>query len=129
MGQIMHDDPLSVLEDLLSRRQRLWERSIYYWGASERSPSYGPQDQAEWDQVIKDLHDVEQALAAHAHVLRTRHAGLFAQWVAERRLQHERRLTAPDVKRWEVESLSGTIARWERFLLENYSDFYLWMSW
>lgn len=125
----MNGDPLEGLEELLRRRQELWGLSIYYWGASERSPSYGPDDQAAWDKVTEEIRETERMISALAQRLRTLEPARFADWVADRRRQHELRLASPDVKEWEVDSLRATIARWERFLCEDYSDFYCWMSW
>lgn len=125
----MKDDPLQRLEALLRRRKVLRDRSTGYWGASERSPSFGPADQAAWNQVLDETREVEQAISELAQWLRSHAPERFADWVAARRRLHEQRLAAPDVSKWEVIHLRDIIANWDRFLHEDYRDFYRWGDW
>ncbi|MCC7320461.1 MAG: hypothetical protein IT542_05710 [Rubellimicrobium sp.] len=125
----MTGDRLGALEDLLRRRALLWERSIAFQGASERSPDYGPEDQAAWERVTDELRRCEHAMSGLAAELRAQEPARFAGWVAERRRLHELRLAAPDIRKWEIAHLRGTIARWERFLHEDFDDFHRWISW
>jgi hypothetical protein len=125
----MTDDRLVRLEQILERRARLWSQSIYFWGASERSPSFGSDDQTAWDLVLEELCQAEDLMAGLAQELRDTEPARFSAWVAGRRRLQEQRLAAPDVKDWERDHLRGTIDRWHRYLREDYSDFYRWHSW
>ncbi len=120
---------LSELEDLLRRREELWSLSVYYHGASERSTSYGPEDEDAWNEVSSEIGEAEARISTLAQQLRLLEPEHFAGWVADRRRRHEARLASPDIAAWEVGHLRSTIERWERFLREDYRDFYRWMSW
>lgn len=125
----MKDDPLAAFEALLRERKELWAASVAFWGASERSPSFGPADQAAWDRVIEEIREIERQISALARWLRAHEPERFADWVAARRRKHEQRLAAPDVHDWEVTDLNEIITRWDRFLHEDFRDFYRWVTW
>ena len=124
----MNDD-LRSLEHILEERMRLRRLSTYFGGASERSPSWSPNDMLAWDQTIEDLNRADRMLREIARRLREQAPDAFASWVADRRMLHEARLASADLPNWERTYLRDTIERWNRFLREDYDDFTRRTSW
>jgi hypothetical protein len=120
---------LKVLENILDRRQVLWQACLFYAAASERSPTFGTENQAAWNADSSDLRDADRQLRELAQRLREEYREDFSAWIQSRREVWAERFAQRDLPAWERNHLSALIARWARFLEEDYEDFYRWTTW